>query len=173
ENAPFGWLRHESGVHRVQRIPVTEKKGRMQTSSVSVVLLPVAEEADVSLAPGDVRVEISKKSSGPGGQSVNAAHQAVRATHIPSGLSVLCTTSQSQFENKTRALELLRTKLLDQQLSAQRSFERSERQQQKGSGDRSEKIRTYNFQRDEATAHWGDPSVCFSTVHLPILLHRF
>ncbi|CAK9016488.1 Peptide chain release factor 1 (RF-1) [Durusdinium trenchii] len=84
ENAPFGWLRHESGVHRVQRIPVTEKKGRMQTSSVSVVLLPVAEEADVSLAPGDVRVEISKKSSGPGGQSVNAAHQELWSFSGPS-----------------------------------------------------------------------------------------
>eukprot|EP00435_Cladocopium_sp_Y103_P033083 s756_g8.t1 len=153
ENAPFGWLRHESGVHRVQRVPVTERKGRMQTSSVAVVLLPVAEEADVTLSPAEVRIEISKKSSGPGGQSVNAAHQAVRATHLPTGLSVHCTSSQSQFENKTRALEMLRTKLLDQQLCARADFERTERKGQRGTKDRSEKIRTYNFQRDEVVDH--------------------
>ena len=125
----------------------------MQTSSCAVVLLPVAEEEDFSLSPGDVQIEISKKSSGPGGQSVNAAHQAVRATHTPSGLSVRCTSSQSQFENKTRALEMLRTKLLDQQLSARAEKERSQRKGQRGTGDRSEKIRTYNFQRDEVTDH--------------------
>ena len=153
ETAPYGWLRHESGVHRVQRVPATEKKGRMQTSSTAVVVLPVAEEEDVDFAAGDLRIEISKKSSGPGGQSVNAAHQAVRAIHVPSGLSVLCTSSQSQYENRTRAVEMLRTKLLDKQLSARSEFERVERKEQKGTGDRSEKIRTYNFQRDEVVDH--------------------
>ena len=153
ETAPYGWLRHESGVHRVQRVPSTERKGRMQTSSTAVVILPVAEKEDVDFAAGDVRIEISKKSSGPGGQSVNAAHQAVRAIHIPTGLSVLSTSSQSQYENRVRAVDMLRTKLLDKQLSARAEFERTERKDQRGTGDRSEKIRTYNFQRDEVVDH--------------------
>ena len=153
ETAPYGWLRHESGVHRVQRVPSTDKKGRMQTSSAAVVVLPIADEEDVDFAPGDLRIEISKKSSGPGGQSVNAAHQAVRVIHIPTGLSVQSTSSQSQYENRTRAIEMLRTKLLDRQISAKSEFERAERKDQKGTGDRSEKIRTYNFQRDEVVDH--------------------
>ncbi|CAE8609148.1 unnamed protein product, partial [Polarella glacialis] len=138
-------------------------KNRMQTSSATVVVLPVADEADVTLGPTDVRIEVSKKSSGPGGQSVNAAHQAIRATHIATGLTVHCTSSQSQFENRIRAVELLRTKLLDQQLSARSEFERTERKEQRGTGDSLErppiaikdadKIRTYNFQRDEVTDH--------------------
>ena len=153
ETAPYGWLRHESGVHRVQRVPSTDKKGRMQTSSAAVVILPVAEEEDVVFSASDLKIEISKKSSGPGGQSVNAAHQAVRAIHIPTGLSVQSTTSQSQHENRIRAVEMLRTKLLDKQLSARSEFERTERKDQRGTGDRSEKIRTYNFQRDEVVDH--------------------
>lgn len=125
----------------------------MQTSSATVVVLPVAEEADITLAPGDVRVEVSKKSSGPGGQSVNASHQAIRATHVPTGLTVHCTSSSSQFENRSAALRMLRTKLLAQQMSARSEFERNERREQRGTGDRSEKIRTYNFQRDEVVDH--------------------
>eukprot|EP00928_Gymnodinium_smaydae_P027560 TRINITY_DN21282_c0_g2_i1.p1 TRINITY_DN21282_c0_g2~~TRINITY_DN21282_c0_g2_i1.p1 ORF type:complete len:487 (+),score=128.54 TRINITY_DN21282_c0_g2_i1:109-1461(+) len=150
---PQGWLRSESGVHRVQRVPTTDRKGKMQTSSAVVVVLPVAGEADVTMPANEVRIEVSKKSSGPGGQSVNAAHQAIRATHIPTGLTVHCTSSSSQFENRTRAVEMLRTKLLARQIDARAEFERSERRQQRGTGDRSEKIRTYNFSRDDVVDH--------------------
>jgi len=150
---PFGWLCSESGVHRVQRIPTTDRKGRMQTSSTTVVVLPVAAEEDLALAPGDLHVEISKKSSGPGGQSVNAAHQAIRMTHLPTGLSVHSTSSPSQFENRKRALEMLRTKLLSQHMAVRSRFEQRERKEQRGTGDRSEKIRTYNFQRDSVMDH--------------------
>lgn len=153
DRAPFGWLRYESGVHRVQRIPTTDRKNRMQTSSAAVVVLPMAVESDLELAPSDLRLEVSKKSSGPGGQSVNAAHQAIRATHIPTGLSVFCASSQSQLENRRRSIEMLRTRLLAQREAARGEFERSERRGQRGTGDRSEKIRTYNFQRDEVVDH--------------------
>lgn len=150
---PYGWLRFESGVHRVQRVPETEKKGRMQTSGAAVVVLPVAVETDLVLNKGDLRVDISKKSSGPGGQSVNSSYQAVRITHLPTGMSVFCASSQSQAENRVRAMEMLRTRLLDKDTSARTSFERAERKEQRGTGDRSEKIRTYNFQRDEVVDH--------------------
>lgn len=149
----FGWLRFESGVHRVQRIPETDRKGRMQTSGATVVVLPVAIEADVVFEKQDLRFDISKKSSGPGGQSVNSANQAVQVTHLPTGMSVRCTSSQSQMDNRKLALEILRTRLLGEQVSARASFERSERKGQRGTGDRSEKIRTYNFQRDDVIDH--------------------
>lgn len=151
--SPFSWLRYESGVHRVQRIPATERKGRIQTSTAVVVVLPVPEAADIPLGPNDIRLEISKKSSGPGGQSVNAAHQAVRAVHIPTGMAVQSTTSSSQIENKEIALQMLRARLLAQHYSAQAQAMDSERKLQKGTGDRSEKIRTYNFIRDDVADH--------------------
>merc|ERR1712136_79715 len=150
---PFGWLRWDSGVHRVQRIPETDRKGRMQTSSATVVVMPVAEEKDVVLNPGDLRIEISKKSSGPGGQSVNAAHQAVRATHLPSGFAVHVSMFQTRQENHVRALAMLRSKILAKSFNERSEFERTSRRQQRGSGDRSEKIRTYNFQHDVVTDH--------------------
>jgi len=150
---PYGWLRFDSGVHRVQRVPVTDKKGRMQTSSAALVLLPVASEVDIDLPKSEVRIEASKKSSGPGGQSVNAMTQAIRVVHIPTGISTYCASTQSLIDNRNRALEMLRTKLLSQQLAARSDFERNERKSQRGTGDRSEKIRTYNFQRDEVTDH--------------------
>eukprot|EP00929_Paragymnodinium_shiwhaense_P113551 TRINITY_DN81832_c0_g1_i1.p1 TRINITY_DN81832_c0_g1~~TRINITY_DN81832_c0_g1_i1.p1 ORF type:complete len:423 (-),score=100.61 TRINITY_DN81832_c0_g1_i1:25-1293(-) len=151
--SPYGWLASESGVHRVQRVPSTDKKGRMQTSSATVVLLPVAGETDVEIKDTDVDFQISKKSSGPGGQSVNAAHSAVRATHIPTGIVVTSTTSPSQIENKARTLELIRTRILSERLSARTQLVKKERGQQRGTGDRSEKFRTYNFQRDEVVDH--------------------
>lgn len=158
----FGWLRFESGVHRVQRIPLTEKKGKMQTSGATVVVLPMADEEDFVLAKEDLRFDISKKSSGPGGQSVNTANQAVQVTHLPTGLFVRSTSSQSQMENRKLALELLRTRLLDKQLSAQSAAEHSERKGQRGTGDRSEKIRTYNFQRDDVVDHRLSKADCIS-----------
>ncbi|CAK0833151.1 unnamed protein product [Prorocentrum cordatum] len=153
EDGPFGWLRWEAGVHRVQRIPETEKKDRMQTSAATVVVLPMAEEAELSFAPGEVVMEVSKKSSGPGGQSVNASHQAIRAIHLPTGMSVRCVASQSQFENRKGALEMLRTRLLAKQQSAKHRETSSSRKEQRGTGDRSEKIRTYNFSRDDVIDH--------------------
>lgn len=153
DNSPFSWLFAESGLHRVQRVPITDKKGRMQTSGAVVVILPIAEEGDVSLNDKDIRVDIMKKSSGPGGQSVNASFQAVRATYIPTGLSVRVDSSQSQLENKIKALEMLRTRVLAQRMASRVAAEKKDRQEQKGTGDRSEKIRTYNFQRDEVVDH--------------------
>lgn len=153
EDGVFGWLRFESGVHRVQRVPETDRKGRMQTSGAVVVVLPVALESDIDLPKGDLRIDISKKSSGPGGQSVNASNQAVRVTHLPTGVSVHCTATQSQMENRKLAVEMLRTQLLARQVNARMEFERAERKEQRGTGDRSEKIRTYNFQRDEVIDH--------------------
>lgn len=149
----FGFLKCESGVHRVQRIPTTERKGRMQTSSAVVVVLPVAVEQDIALPAGDLRVEVSKKSSGPGGQSVNSAHQAIRIVHLPTGMSVTSSSSSSQLENRKKALEMLRTRLLRQEMSSWAEFENRERKEQKGTGDRSEKIRTFNFQRDDFADH--------------------
>merc|ERR1712070_882937 len=110
-------------------------------------------DVDIDIPATDVRIEISKKSSGPGGQSVNAAHQAVRIHHLPSGVSILSCKSPSQLENKKRAMELLKARLFQASRSAQLSGERSERQRQRGTGDRSEKIRTYNFDRDEVVDH--------------------
>lgn len=152
-DSPYSWLRYESGVHRVQRVPETDRKGRMQTSSATVVVIPVAEESDVEIEKKDLNFEITKKSSGPGGQSVNACYQAVRLTHLPTGISVFCATSQSQHENRRTTVEMLRTKLLQQQSDERANFERSERKEQRGTGDRSEKIRTYNFQRSEVVEH--------------------
>lgn len=145
-------LRWESGVHRVQRIPETEKSGRIHTSTASVAVLPKAREIDVEIKPQDIKVEFFR-SSGPGGQNVNKVETAVRIYHLPSGLAVSSQEGRSQQTNRERALEILRAKLLDAKMQEEAKKIASERRQQIGTGDRSEKIRTYNFPQDRVTDH--------------------
>ena len=148
----FSTLRWESGVHRVQRIPETEKSGRVHTSTASVAVLPQAREMDLEIRPQDIKIEFFR-SSGPGGQNVNKVETAVRVYHLPSGLIVTSQESRSQQKNRESAITLLRTRLLDEQLRKEAKKIAAERRAQIGTGDRSEKIRTYNFPQDRITDH--------------------
>ncbi len=148
----FSRLKYESGVHRVQRVPSTESQGRIHTSAVTVAVLPEADDVEVDIDPKDLKVDVYR-SSGPGGQSVNTTDSAVRVTHLPTNLVVTCQDEKSQHKNKAKALKILKARLFDKMEEERRSEISKERKSQVGTGDRSERIRTYNFPQNRVTDH--------------------
>ncbi len=148
----YGTMKYESGVHRVQRVPVTESQGRIHTSTATVAVLPEVEDVEVKIDPNDLRIDVFR-SSGPGGQSVNTTDSAVRVTHIPSGIIISCQDEKSQLQNKDKALKILRARIKEEEERKQKDEQTENRRMQIGTGDRSERIRTYNYPQGRVTDH--------------------
>jgi peptide chain release factor 1 len=161
----YGRLKYESGVHRVQRVPATETQGRVHTSAASVVVLPEMEEVDVDVNMNDIRKDIFC-SSGPGGQSVNTTYSAIRLTHIPTGIVVQCQDEKSQIKNFEKALKVLRSRIYEIELERHNEQVGAQRKQMVGSGDRSDKIRTYNYPQGRVTDH----RVGYTVYNLPVVM---